>query len=143
MTIFFEKGSYRDPAGKVFYKNGKVYSGLNSEGVKRYNFIKDSKILEESIKNNFLIKTKEANNLEENNSLKDFKIILEHEKINFITYPYEWCFNQLKDAAIHQLNFQIFLLEKNCVLIDASAYNIQFFKYKTNFYRCFITRRIS
>ena len=133
MTIFFEKGSYRDPAGKVFYKNGKVYRGLNSEGVKRYNFIKDSKILEESIKNNFLIKTKEANNLEENNSLKDFKIILEHEKINFITYPYEWCFNQLKDAAIHQLNFQIFLLEKNCVLIDASAYNIQFLNTKPIF----------
>ena len=40
--------------------------------------------------------------------------------------PYEWTFNQLKDAAIFHLNLQIFLLEKNAKLIDSSAYNIQF-----------------
>ena len=52
--------------------------------------------------------------------------ILEHEKIDFISYPFEWTFNQLKDAALFHLDFQIYLLNKNAKLIDASAYNIQF-----------------
>ena len=65
--------------------------------------------------------------------LSEFDIILEHEKIDYITYPYEWCFDQLKDAALHHLDFQLFLLEKNCVLIDASAYNIQFINSKPIF----------
>merc|ERR1712167_500446 len=49
------------------------------------------------------------------------------------SYPYEWTFDQLKDAALHHLNFQIFLLNKNCVLRDASAFNIQFIKGKPIF----------
>ena len=48
------------------------------------------------------------------------------EKIGFISYPYEWTFTQLKDAAIFHLNFQIYLLKKDVKLIDASAFNIQF-----------------
>ena len=39
---------------------------------------------------------------------------------------YEWSFNQLKDAAIFHLDFNLFLLEQNATLIDSSAYNIQF-----------------
>ena len=34
--------------------------------------------------------------------------ILEHEKLNFISYPYEWTFTQLKDAALFHLDLQIF-----------------------------------
>ena len=52
--------------------------------------------------------------------------LLEHKKIPFISYPYEWSFEQLKDAALHHLDFNIFLLEKNFQLSDATAYNIQF-----------------
>ena len=41
-------------------------------------------------------------------------------------------FYQLK-MLLYRLNFQIFLLEKNFVLIDSSAYNIQFLKNKPIF----------
>lgn len=133
MSIIFEKGSYRDPAGKIFYHEGKIYRGLSKDGLKRYNYIKEKKILEESIKNKFLINTIEATNLSKNLKIDEFEFYLEHEKIGFISYPYEWCFDQLKNAALHHLNFQLFLLERNCVLIDASAYNIQFINTKPIF----------
>ena len=112
--------------GEGFYLDGRVFRGLNSSGLKRYNFIKEYKILDESIQRNFLIKTSEVKDPLIIDKNKNFECILEHKKIKLVTYPYEWCFDQLKDAALHHLDFQIFLLERNCVLIDASAYNIQF-----------------
>ena len=126
MSILFDKGSYRDPAGQVFYHNGKVYRGLNSEGRKRFEHIEKNKILQDSIKNKYLIDTKIISDPDIDTKKNNFEKVLEHEKIDFISYPYEWCFDQLKDAALHHLNFQLYLLERNCVLIDASAFNIQF-----------------
>ena len=60
-TFNFEPGSFRDPAGKIFYHNNKVFRILNFEGEKRLKFLKESKILEESIKKDFLIKSSRIN----------------------------------------------------------------------------------
>lgn len=45
--------------------------------------------------------------------------------VPFISYPYEWCFGQLKDAALATLEIQRIALEHDQWLKDASAYNIQ------------------
>ncbi len=46
--------------------------------------------------------------------------------IKFISYPYEWSFSQLKDAALLTLKLQKQALKKNVTMKDASAYNVQF-----------------
>ena len=120
-----EKGSFRDPAGKIFYYKNRVYRKLSNLGLERLKFILEKNILEESIKKNFLINTK-ITKIENESDINNKDIIFEHEKIPFISYPYEWTFSQLKSAAIHHIDFHLFLLEKNATLIDASAYNIQF-----------------
>lgn len=56
-----------------------------------------------------------------------YKILLP-EQIPFISYPYEWCFSQLKDAALLTLRLQKKALEFGLSLKDASAYNIQFLR---------------
>ena len=124
--IIRNPGSYKDPAGSIYKYNGRILRSVKSQGVKRYEFIKKNKILDLSIENNFLIKTKEINKLKIEPEFSDAHYVLEHEPIPYVSYPYEWGFYQLQSAALHHLNFQIFLLEKNSVLIDASAYNIQF-----------------
>jgi ribosomal protein L11 methylase PrmA len=129
----FDSGSYRDPAGSVFFENKKVYRNITNFGSKKYEFIKESGLLEESIKQGFVIDTKEVNDQNLKNQLPDSKYIIEHKKIDYISYPYEWCFYQLKDAAIHHLDFQIFLLKNNAILEDCSAYNIQFIESKPIF----------
>jgi hypothetical protein len=43
-----------------------------------------------------------------------------------ITYPYEWSFAQLKDAALATLRLHLLALEHGALLKDASAFNIQF-----------------
>ena len=120
-----EKGSFRDPAGRIFYHNNKVYRKLSKLGETRLKYIIDKNIIMDSIKNNFLINSKIVK-LDEDLAINNEDIIFEHEKIPFISYPYEWTFSQLKSAAIHHLDFHLFLLQRNATLIDASAYNIQF-----------------
>ena len=119
-------GSFKDPAAEVYQFNNRIIRTIKKQGAKRYEFMDKHGILKESINKGFLIATKDITNEKEKLSLTDCVYLLEHEKIKYISYPYEWGFYQLQSAALHHLNFQIFLLERNAVLIDASAYNIQF-----------------
>ena len=52
--------------------------------------------------------------------------VIAPERIPFVSYPYEWCFSQLKDAALLTLAIQKSALQHGMILKDASAYNIQF-----------------
>lgn len=52
--------------------------------------------------------------------------IIRPEQIPFISYPYEWCFSMLKDAALLTLEIQKIAMEYDMGLKDASAFNIQF-----------------
>ncbi len=52
--------------------------------------------------------------------------VLRPERVPFISYPYEWCFSQWKDAALTTLEIQQTAFEFGMSLKDASAFNIQF-----------------
>jgi ribosomal protein L11 methylase PrmA len=52
--------------------------------------------------------------------------VLQPERVGFISYPYEWCFGQLRDAALLTLDIQERALVRGITLRDASAYNVQF-----------------
>ena len=97
-------------------------------GFRKFDFIKNSQ--NKSI-NEYLIDTEEVEQEElelldiKNQDIKVFK----HKKIDYISYPYEWSFHRLKDAAIHHLNLHINLLKNNATLTDAYSYNIQFNNY--------------
>lgn len=112
--------SFRDPAGYIYYDNNKVYRKINKCYFKQYNHFINSKLYDELINCNYLISHKEIKN---NNN----EIILEVEKIPFISYPYEWCFEQLKDAALLTSKICKKALKYNIILKDASSYNIQFY----------------
>ena len=123
----FDKGSFRDPAGNVFYHLDKVYRLVNKSGTDRINFLDKKNLLKKSIENNFLVNSRVLNNEEAQHlGFDKDSLLIEHEKIPYISYPYEWSFSQLKTAAIHHLDFHLFLLNNDATLIDANAYNIQF-----------------
>ena len=130
----FEKGSFRDPAGKIFYKSKRVFRKINKPGINRINFLIDNDLINKSINSQFLVESHivDKDELKKLNIDENF-LIVEHERIPYISYPYEWSFQQLKAAAIHHLSFHIFLLNNNATLIDASAYNIQFIGFKPIF----------
>jgi ribosomal protein L11 methylase PrmA len=52
--------------------------------------------------------------------------VLRPQPIDFISYPYEWSFGQLRDAALLTLEAQVAAFEAGFTLRDATAYNVQF-----------------
>ena len=118
-------GSFRDPSASIFIFENRIIRKINKSGNEKINLFLSSKILEESIEQNYLVDTWIVDDQELKKKFNS-EFLLEHKKVPFISYPYEWSFEQLKDAALHHLNFNIFLLEKNFQLSDATAYNIQF-----------------
>ncbi len=132
-SIKSENSSFRDNLGNIFYFNGRVLRSINVKGKKNLEFIKTNGILDESIKKNFLIDTWEIDKKELPEFFSKFEHVLESKIIPYISYPYEWTFDQLKKSALHHLDFQIYLFKNGAVLRDASAYNIQFIGSKPYF----------
>lgn len=115
--------SFRDPAGNVFLVDGRIIRGLSEAGQNRYLQVKQSGLLDNLTQSQKLVSTHEIQALDLHPLYKNY---LEHELIPYISYPYEWPFLLLKDAALLHLSIQLDAIEKNIVLIDASAYNVQF-----------------
>ena len=113
--------SFRDPSGYVFIEEGKVKRIINPIYFKQYFALKNSGFFDELFKNKLLVTHKEL-------SSTDKEIIIQPEQISFITYPYEWSFNQYKEAALLTLKLQKYSLEHGFSLKDASSFNITFYK---------------
>ena len=52
--------------------------------------------------------------------------VVRPREVEFISYPYEWAFGQLKDAALLTLDIQAEALKAGMTLKDASAFNVVF-----------------
>jgi ribosomal protein L11 methylase PrmA len=117
-------GSFRDSSGFVFSQKGVFFRQVNKIYKKNYDYLMNSGLYGALVASNFLLPHKEAKiKLVESDSA--YKVI-KPEPIPFISYPYEWCFSQLKEAALLTLMIQKKALEFEMSLKDASAYNIQF-----------------
>lgn len=120
--------SFRDPSGFVFWRDGDIYRQINLVYQSQYNCLMQSGLYEKLVKENLILPHIEAEIPPEEDSTA-YKII-KPEIIPFISYPYEWCFSQLKSAALTMLRIQKIALQFDMTLKDASAYNIQFRKGK-------------
>lgn len=117
--------SFRDPAGFLFRRDGSLFRQVNQSGAADYLALMNSGLYEKLVKAGVLIAHEET---EEPLAVSDppgFKVI-KPERVPFISYPYEWSFSQLKDAALVTLAIQKRALKTGLSLKDASAYNIQY-----------------
>ena len=121
-----EPSSFRDPSGFLFYGNGSIYRQINIIYKEDYDLLMESGLYEALIDQNLLIAHEEVD-IEGPEPGKAYKII-KPEPIPFISYPYEWCFNQLKDAALTTFKIQKTAMDFGMTLKDCSVYNIQFLK---------------
>jgi len=120
--------SFRDPSGFLFSRDGVLYRQVNRKYEQEYARLIESGLYEKLVKARLLIPHIEADQaLAESDSV--YKVI-QPERVAFISYPYEWSFGQLKDAALATLSIQRRALKAGMSLKDASAYNIQFVRGK-------------
>ena len=116
--------SFRDPDGFIFSKDNTLYRQVNKICKDRYDLLINSGLYKELVKKNLLVPHKEIPIKFALN--KEAYRLIKPEIIPFISYPYEWSFSQLKDAALLTLEIQKTALNFGMTLKDASAYNIQF-----------------
>jgi len=117
-------GSFRDPSGSIFMQDSIIYRQVNLIYKEHYNQFIASGLYQALVDYGAIIPHEEVSN--EYAYSNDAYKILKPEKVPFISYPYEWCFSQLKDAALLTLFIQKTALKYDMSLKDASAYNIQF-----------------
>jgi len=116
--------SFRDPSGFLFTRDGVLYRQVNQSYASDYNRLIESELYEKLAKARLLIPHTEVDIPAADQSIA-YRII-QPDRIAFISYPYEWAFSQLKDAALITLSLQKRALKAGMSLKDASAYNIQF-----------------
>ena len=124
-------GSFRDPAGHVFTASERVFRGVTKDTADWFRvFIHSSFFLERA--GQLIVNTQEISHDEVINAgipaddAKAYEMWVEHDLLPFISYPYEWSFDALKEAACLTLRLLADALDNGYTLKDASAYNIQF-----------------
>jgi ribosomal protein L11 methylase PrmA len=116
--------SFRDPNGFIFTRDGVLYRQVNRTYRENYEMLAASGLYENLVSASLLVPHEEVE-LEPEAPELAYKI-LRPERVPFISYPYEWGFSQLKDAALTTLRIQKRALARGMTLKDASAYNLQF-----------------
>jgi len=117
-----EFSSFRDPSGVVLRRDGAVLRQVNRCYGAQYDQLM-AKLYKPLTEQGLLIGHEELDQpLEDGNAVR----LIRPVQIPFISYPYEWSFGQLKDAALATLRIHRAALDQDMILKDASAYNIQF-----------------
>lgn len=123
-----EGGSFRDRNARVFYADGRVLRGLGSEALESWRALAATAFFEESVGDGLLVQTRELDFEQVDPELTEsWAGVLEHEPVPFVSYPYEWCFGMLRDAALLQLELLERALGEGLVLKDSTPYNVQWF----------------
>jgi predicted nicotinamide N-methyase len=125
-SVLVHPSSYRDPAGFLFYRDGVLYRQVNKVFKTAFDSFTNEGLYQHLVDNGLLVSHQV---IEENlTGSPDWYATLMPESIPFVSYPYEWCFDMLKDAALLTLESTTEAIKYGMILKDASAYNIQLHK---------------
>lgn len=123
-------GSFRDPSGRVFLSRGRVYRSVTDHATADYASARDCGLIARLVAAGKLIGSSECeiDSVSLPPELVDqTRIVIEHERVPFVSYPYEWPFAALQNAALLHLDVHLEALATGHSLSDSSAFNVQFF----------------
>jgi SAM-dependent methyltransferase len=123
--IALEPGSFRDRTARVFYHNKRIYRGLSDTALREWEALSATTFFRRFTDAGSIVSTRQADLASVPFTVSQWAGVLEHERLPFISYPYEWSFEMLRDAALLQLDLLLAALDEGMSLKDASAYNVQ------------------
>ena len=131
LTLQVDSASYRDPAGFVFLLGDEIYRAVDADHWRVLAQIQESGLLPELIHtgmvvNSRLVPSDSDEHVALQRACPGWAHFLWHERLPVLSYPYEWSFSMMADAALLTLALQEKLLRAGFSLKDASAFNIQF-----------------
>jgi hypothetical protein len=119
-----DPASFRDPSGYVFRRDGILYRAIQPEAAADWAAFEDRGLAAQLIGDGLLVgHAAVATDLAPTPGVA---LVIRPREIGVISYPYEWAFSQLREAALLTLEVQRRALAVGMWLRDASAYNVQF-----------------
>jgi len=118
-----DPGSFRDPSGVVYRRDGVLYRQIHHAGRADWEAVAATGLLDCLIEDGLLVGHRQV---DPEHALDDRAwTVLAPEPVPFVSYPYEWSVRQLVDAALLTLTLQERAVRVGLTLRDASAYNVQ------------------
>ncbi len=119
-------GSFRDPSGQVHDVDGRILRTVTDRAAPDYEALRDSNLLRDLAARGWLIESEEVPLGEIPGLASVPRYLVEHPRTPHASFPYEWSFPLLREAALLHLDLHMAALEAGATLSDSSAYNIQF-----------------
>jgi hypothetical protein len=123
-----DAGSFRDRSSRVFVHQKQVYRALSGQARAEWRRVSEQAFFQQLMSVGRIIPTRELSPDEANPFRKDLSCaaVLRHERVPFVTYPYEWSFSMLREAALLHLDILAQAIQAGTILKDSSPYNVQF-----------------
>ena len=122
--VVAEPSSFRDPSTKVFYVGDRVFRGLDERAAADWAALESTRFFPTVLDDGRVVGTAPAD-LSSVEVPREYALVLEHERIPFISYPYEWTFDMLRDAATLHLELLLAALEEGLTMKDGYSFNVQ------------------
>ena len=120
----FEPGSFRDPDTKIFRHDGAVFRCLTTRALDDWTQLASTAFFDRLTREGAIVQTQRVADPSTLPDLDDkWAAVLKHETVPFVSYPYEWSFGMLKDAALLQLDLTLAALDEGMTLKDATPFN--------------------
>ena len=118
-----EHGSFRDPAARVFYHDGRVFRGLDDTAAAVDRRAREVGLIDELVTKGLFVESWPNDEIAAPEGLPATTVV-ESRRVPTINYPSEWSFAMLRDAALATLDANLLAMEQGFILKDASAFNV-------------------
>ena len=120
-----EGGSFRDRTARVFLEGERVLRALGPRALAAWEAYSRAAFFQKLSAEGAVVGTRRLTGPGCPAIGEGWVAILEHDRVPFVSYPYEWSFSMLKEAALLQLDVLLGALAEGFTLKDATPYNIQ------------------
>jgi hypothetical protein len=120
-----DPGSFRDPNARVFTKGNRILRGLSKRAAETFALAEERGLMGGLVDRGLMVECRPVKGVTAPAGVPD-ALILEARRLPFVTYPYEWSFEMLKDAALATLDVTAECFEAGFGIKDATAYNMTF-----------------
>ena len=120
----YDAGSFRDPASRVWREGSRILRGLDETAAADYQRVAASRFFRTALADGSIIGTREVDHAAPDG--RNWAAVLEHDRVPVVTYPHEWSFSMLQDAALLTLRLVRAAIDEDITTKDATAYNVQF-----------------
>lgn len=123
--VRIDPGSFQDRESRVVYFDNRIFRALSPRALSAWDLLQGKPFFQRMVTEGKIIPSRQVESPDIRGILTEEAGLLEHQRIQAISYPYEWSFGMLKDAALLHLELLLAALDEDMMLKDSSAYNVQ------------------